>query len=139
MPDRSLRLLTLPQQSAQPGERSTVLLRERPSSPPDTPSDRRGGGGQDGSTDQDNPFAPPPEGTPDRPWQPRHPSGDDDSQGEGGRSPWAASGATGSPAGPPAASASGPAVRAAPRGRAADRARAGTRRTPPSGVPATPC
>lgn len=94
MPDRSLRLLTLPQQSAQPGERSTVLLRERPSSPPDTPSDRRSGGGQDGAGQQDNPFAPPPEGTPDRPWQPRHPSGDDDSQGssgdrgEGGRSPW---------------------------------------------------
>ncbi|CAL9557598.1 hypothetical protein [Streptomyces sp. enrichment culture] len=94
MPDRSLRLLTLPQQSAQPGERSTVLLRERPSSPPDTPSDRRNDGGRDGSGDQDNPFAPPPEGTPDRPWQPRHPSGDSDSQGssgtggEGGRSPW---------------------------------------------------
>ncbi|PPS81742.1 hypothetical protein [Streptomyces sp. MH60] len=94
MPDRSLRLLTLPQQSAQPGERSAVLLRERPSSPPDTPSDRRNGGGPDGSTDQDNPFAPPPEGTPDRPWQPRHPSGDGDpqgssgDQGEGGRSPW---------------------------------------------------
>ncbi|WP_399887766.1 hypothetical protein ACGH7X_23990 [Streptomyces sp. BBFR51] len=95
MPDRSLRLLTLPQQSAQPGERSTVLLRERPSSPPDTPSDRREGGERDGdATDKDNPFAPPPEGTPDSPWQPRHPSGDgdsqdsSDSQGGGGRSPW---------------------------------------------------
>ncbi|MDG9691297.1 hypothetical protein ACH4NS_11820 [Streptomyces mutabilis] len=98
MPDRSLRLLTLPQQSAQPGERSTVLLRERPSSPPDSPSDRRDGGGQDGAddkkTDRDNPFAPPPEGTPDSPWQPRHPSGDGDGQGSsgpqggGGRSPW---------------------------------------------------
>ncbi|RSN40493.1 hypothetical protein DMH12_35510 [Streptomyces sp. WAC 04229] len=100
MPDRSLRPLTLPQQSAQPGGRSTVLLRERPSSPPDTPSDRGNGGGQDGSQDnpaapdRDNPFAPPPEGTPDRPWQPRHPSGDggdsQDSSGSqgGGRSPW---------------------------------------------------
>ncbi|WP_217168755.1 hypothetical protein [Streptomyces sp. AC512_CC834] len=95
MPDRSLRLLTLPQQSAQPGERSTVLLRERPSSPPDTPSDRRDGGEQDGgATDKDNPFAPPPEGTPDSPWQPRRPSGDGDSQDSpdsqdgGGRSPW---------------------------------------------------
>lgn len=89
MPDRSLRLLTLPQQSAQPGERSTVLLRERPSSPPDTPSDRADGGEQDGATEKDNPFAPPPEGTPDRPWQPRHPSGDGgDSRGDGGRSPW---------------------------------------------------
>ncbi|MCV2463110.1 hypothetical protein OEB94_27965 [Streptomyces sp. ICN988] len=88
MPDRSLRLLTLPQQSAQPGERSTVLLRERPSSPPDSSSDRGNGGGQDGAPDQDNPFAPPPEGTPDRPWQPRHPSGDGGSQGDGERSPW---------------------------------------------------
>ncbi|WP_328658990.1 hypothetical protein [Streptomyces sp. NBC_00334] len=83
MPDRSLRLLTLPRQSAQPGERSTVLLRERPSSPPDTPSDRRDGGEQDGAADKDNPFAPPAEGTPDQPWQPRHPSGDDDSRGGG--------------------------------------------------------
>ncbi len=92
MPDRSLRLLTLPQQSAQPGDRSTVLLRERPSSPPDSSSDRRDGGSQDGADgrgDRDNPFAPPPEGTPDRPWQPRHPSGDDDSRQDGsGRSPW---------------------------------------------------
>ncbi|NEB10640.1 hypothetical protein G3I32_17605 [Streptomyces coelicoflavus] len=88
MPDRSLRLLTLPQQSAQPGEGSTVLLRERPSSPPDSSSDRRNGGEQDGATDKDNPFAPPAEGTPDRPWQPRHPSGDGDSQGDGARSPW---------------------------------------------------
>ncbi|MER7960696.1 hypothetical protein [Streptomyces ardesiacus] len=88
MPDRSLQLLTLPQQSAQPGERSTVLLRERPSSPPDSSPDRGSGGGRDGATDQDNPFAPPPEGTPDRPWQPRHPSGDDDSRSDGERSPW---------------------------------------------------
>ncbi|MGW8061895.1 hypothetical protein ACVV2G_06280 [Streptomyces ziwulingensis] len=94
MPDRSLRLLTLPQQSAQPGERSTVLLRERPSSPPDTPSNRGNDGAREGAGEQDNPFAPPPEGMPDRPWQPRHPSNEDDqqgsssSQGEGGRSPW---------------------------------------------------
>lgn len=69
-----------------------MLLRERPSTPPDAPQDGGGGedrrrgsegaGGTQGSQD-DNPFAPPPEGTPDRPWQPRHPSG-----GEGGRSPW---------------------------------------------------
>jgi hypothetical protein len=79
MPDRSLRLLTFPPQS--------VLLRERPSSPPDAPSDGKSGSGQD-----DNPFAPPPEGTPDRPWQPRRPEGreggDDAPQGDGGRSPW---------------------------------------------------
>ncbi|WTB89079.1 hypothetical protein OIE99_12910 [Streptomyces cellulosae] len=87
MPDRSLRLLTFPQQSAQGGERAGVLLRERPSSSTD-PS--RGGGGEGGDDrrdgQDDNPFAPPPEGTPDRPWQPRHPSG---GEGEGGgRSPW---------------------------------------------------
>jgi len=29
------------------------------------------------STDDNNPFAPPPEGRPDQPWQPRHPSNDD--------------------------------------------------------------
>ncbi|MEV5530250.1 hypothetical protein [Streptomyces prunicolor] len=86
MPDRSLRLLTFPPQSLQGGERDTVLLRERPSSPPDAPSDGKSGAGQD-----DNPFAPPPEGTPDRPWQPRRPEGredDDTPQGDGGRSPW---------------------------------------------------
>lgn len=93
MPDRSLRLLTLPPQSVQGGEHSGVLLRERPASPPDAPTggqhgDDRGRGGQ---AQDDNPFAPPPEGTPDRPWQPRRPSGQDGSQppGEGdGRSPW---------------------------------------------------
>ncbi|MFJ8634430.1 hypothetical protein [Streptomyces sp. NPDC093568] len=96
MPDRSLRLLTLPPQPL-PGGHSGVLLRERPTSPPDAPSggqpgDQQGGDGrrQDDKQD-DNPFAPPPEGTPDRPWQPRRPSGEDDSRGSdegGGRSPW---------------------------------------------------
>ncbi|MFD7705008.1 hypothetical protein [Streptomyces caelestis] len=94
MPDRSLRLLTFPQQSAQGGERGAVLLRERPASPPDASrgegdDGRRGAQGPEGAQgsrepQDDNPFAPPPEGTPDRPWQPRHPSG-----GEGGgRSSW---------------------------------------------------
>ncbi|NEC30308.1 hypothetical protein G3I20_27860 [Streptomyces sp. SID8111] len=100
MPDRSLRFLTFPQQSPQGGERGAVLLRERPSSPPDAPQsegdgddrrrDSQGRPGSEGSQ-QDNPFAPPPEGTPDQPWQPRHPSGDeggDGSRGEGGRSLW---------------------------------------------------
>nr|WP_238431712.1 hypothetical protein [Streptomyces cavernae] len=47
----------------------------------------RSGSGQ--APADDNPFAPPPEGTPDRPWQPRRPAGggDDDEQDEG-RSPW---------------------------------------------------
>ncbi|WP_030233480.1 MULTISPECIES: hypothetical protein [unclassified Streptomyces] len=86
MPDRSLRLLTFPPLSAQGGERGSVLLRERPSSPPDAPS---GGDGRTGGSQDDNPFAPPPEGTPDRPWQPRHPSGDDSqNDDERDRSPW---------------------------------------------------
>ncbi|MEG8276950.1 hypothetical protein [Streptomyces sp. AHA2] len=89
MPDRSLRLPTFPQLSPQGGERGAVLLRERPGSPPDAPS---GGGSRDDrgrGKEEDNPFAPPPEGTPDRPWQPRHPSGDDSRDGgERDRSPW---------------------------------------------------
>lgn len=104
MPDRSLRLLTLPPQQTQGGERRGVLLRERPASPPDAPSDREDGekkdsgkrdsgrdreknGEENGGRSEDNPFAPPPEGTPDQPWRPRRPadggsrggSGDDDS------------------------------------------------------------
>ena len=43
MPDRSLRLLTLPPQSVEGGEHRGVLLRERPASPPDAPSDRKSG------------------------------------------------------------------------------------------------
>ncbi|MCT4355703.1 hypothetical protein M5362_21425 [Streptomyces sp. Je 1-79] len=40
------------------------------------------------STDDNNPFAPPPEGQPDQPWQPRRPegSGDDTSSGSSGSS-----------------------------------------------------
>ncbi|WP_055524083.1 hypothetical protein [Streptomyces graminilatus] len=93
MSDRSPRLLTLSPQS--------VLLRERPTSPPDAPSDGSTGantGGKHGDTgangdgrgstaQDDNPFAAPPEGTPDKPWQPRRPAGDDAS-GDGGHSPW---------------------------------------------------
>ncbi|GGL75617.1 hypothetical protein GCM10010129_19080 [Streptomyces fumigatiscleroticus] len=99
MPDRSLRLLTLPQQPAPGRQRGTVLLREQPASPPDAPSGRKNGDEQGGGRQEDNPFAPPPEGAPDRPWQPRRPAGEDDSRGsggqgapgsggEGGRGPW---------------------------------------------------
>ncbi|MET7731007.1 hypothetical protein ABZT02_06525 [Streptomyces sp. NPDC005402] len=102
MSDRSLRLLTLPQQSVQEGERSGMLLREQPASPPDAPSsDKTSGktsgkkdGGTNGeeqgaATEDDNPFAPPPEGTPDRPWQPRRPEDSDGGGGDGGgRTPW---------------------------------------------------
>ncbi|MEW2392455.1 hypothetical protein AB0933_29245 [Streptomyces venezuelae] len=71
--------------------------RSRPSSPPQDPESQgpesRGPGAQGTGKDDDNPFAPPPEGTPDRPWQPRRPSGDsapdgDDSGGGGHGSPW---------------------------------------------------
>jgi hypothetical protein len=49
---------------------------------------RRGPGQQDRPREEDNPFAPPPEGQPDRPWRPRHPDQDDpggarDGQGDG--------------------------------------------------------
>ncbi|MFF4017627.1 hypothetical protein [Streptomyces sp. NPDC001843] len=92
MPDRSLRLLTFPPQPEQGRERGAVL-RERPASPPDAPSGRPDGDGQEGTPADDNPFAPPPEGTPDRPWQPRRPSGSGGSQGGQdsggeGHSPW---------------------------------------------------
>ncbi|WP_405535674.1 hypothetical protein OG787_17190 [Streptomyces sp. NBC_00075] len=95
MSDRSLRLLPLTPQS--------VLLRERPASPPDAPSGKKNGDqgdtgttgdGQESAAQDDNPFAPPPEGTPDKPWQPRRPTGDDSSGAGsaggsgGGHSPW---------------------------------------------------
>ncbi|MGW2747554.1 hypothetical protein [Streptomyces sp. NPDC001450] len=85
MPDRSLRLLTFPPRPSQGGERGAALLRERPASPPQAPQGGRDGDGRGGEQQDDNPFAPPPEGTPDRPWQPRHPEG---SSGSGGDSPW---------------------------------------------------
>ncbi|WP_406442895.1 hypothetical protein OHB14_28495 [Streptomyces sp. NBC_01613] len=88
MSDRSLRLLTLPPLSAQGGKRGAVLLRERPSSPPDAPSDKKPGDEQRGGSQEDNPFAPPPEGTPDRPWQPRRPADGEKGDGSGDDSPW---------------------------------------------------
>ncbi|MEU6989859.1 hypothetical protein ABZ953_04240 [Streptomyces sp. NPDC046465] len=64
--------------------------RSRPSSPPQD-SDSQGPEPRDTDSqgtgkDDDNPFAPPPEGTPDRPWQPRRPSGDS-ADGSSGSSP----------------------------------------------------
>ncbi|MFJ5261360.1 hypothetical protein ACIQAC_12945 [Streptomyces sp. NPDC088387] len=119
MPDRSQRLVTLTPPSALGGQRSGVLLRERPTSPPDASSNPDGGGQNAGGQNaggqnaggqnsggraqggqEDNPFAPPPEGRPDQPWQPRRPegaSGDGSqeggahgsgSQGGGDRSAW---------------------------------------------------
>ncbi|MER5225014.1 hypothetical protein [Streptomyces flaveus] len=104
----------------QAGGREGLLLRERHSSSSATPpregegsegdsarpsgaSGASGGGNPaEGSSPQggqgapppadDNPFAPPPEDAPDRPWQPRRPAdgqGSDEGQGgNGGRSPW---------------------------------------------------
>ncbi|MFH9400144.1 hypothetical protein ACH4JS_10170 [Streptomyces sp. NPDC017638] len=43
-----------------------------------------GGSGQGGGRQDDNPFAPPPEGAPDRPWRPRNPGDPESSQGAGG-------------------------------------------------------
>ncbi|MGW2949655.1 hypothetical protein [Streptomyces eurythermus] len=103
MPDRSLRHLTFPPRPAQGGERGAALLRERPSSPPArTPGgggsgqggtggpgqggydgSGHGGSGQGGERQDDNPFAPPPEGTPDRPWRPRTPGNAGDAGGPG--------------------------------------------------------
>ncbi|MFE9252111.1 hypothetical protein [Streptomyces sp. NPDC007088] len=51
---------------------------------------RSGGGpGREGSQ-EDNPFAPPPEDRPDQPWQPRRPQGGGDGEGDGngGYQPW---------------------------------------------------
>ncbi|WP_237321707.1 hypothetical protein [Streptomyces sp. JJ36] len=57
----------------------------------EAPEDREARGWRDrrsrdaGATREDNPFAPPPEGTPDRPWQPRRPGAEqDDTTGTGG-------------------------------------------------------
>lgn len=87
MPDRSLRLLTFPPQPGQEGARGTVLLRERPSTPPQAPSDRKDEGAR-GETQDENPFAPPAEGTPDSPWRPRSPSGSSDDQHSSGGNQW---------------------------------------------------
>ncbi|MEU6087523.1 hypothetical protein ABZ865_12065 [Streptomyces sp. NPDC047085] len=91
MPDRSLRLLTFPSLPAQGGERGAVLLRERPASPPEASSGGRDSDGRGGQEQDDNPFAPPPEGSPDRPWRPRHPegsAGSGPSGGPHGGAPW---------------------------------------------------
>ncbi|MFE5793976.1 hypothetical protein ACFQ8C_15560 [Streptomyces sp. NPDC056503] len=55
------------------------------------------------STNDNNPFAPPPEGTPDQPWQPRRPDGSD---GSGGPDGSGASGGSGDADGEDSASSS---------------------------------
>ncbi|KOV67190.1 hypothetical protein [Streptomyces sp. MMG1121] len=106
MPDRSLRLRTFPPRPAQGGERGAVLLRERPASPPKAPQGGQNGDGRDDGQQNDNPFAPPPEGTPDRPWQPRRPeesgdSGSGSGGGHGSGGPWGGPGGGGSGGGSP--------------------------------------
>ncbi|MFC8533658.1 hypothetical protein ACFUJY_06855 [Streptomyces sp. NPDC057249] len=64
-------------------ERATLLMRERSSSSSSGSSGSSGAPGSSGSRDDDNPFAPPPEGRPDQPWQPRHPSGSTDGSANG--------------------------------------------------------
>ncbi|THA69230.1 hypothetical protein E6P78_12450 [Streptomyces sp. A0958] len=60
--------------------RATLLMRDRSSSSSSSPSGSSGKPQGD-----DNPFAPPPEGRPDQPWQPRHPAGGGtDGNGDGG-------------------------------------------------------
>ncbi|QIB44030.1 hypothetical protein [Streptomyces aureoverticillatus] len=123
MPDRSLRL-PLPfayepsrtQGSTRDGRVGSPLLRDGGGQPSSPPRDSGGAGGSSGAggasgsggssgnggssgsggSADDNPFAPPPEGTPERPWQPRRPKsgqgsdGNGDNGGDGGRddSPW---------------------------------------------------
>ncbi|GHC69746.1 hypothetical protein [Streptomyces flavofungini] len=102
--------------STRGGRDGSTLLRDggRPSSPPrgsDGSGDSGASGGSSGSgtsggsggsasgtsggsggSAEDNPFAPPPEGTPEQPWQPRRPAGGDGSGGSDGSgngdSPW---------------------------------------------------
>ncbi|MFG2499871.1 hypothetical protein ACGFSB_16855 [Streptomyces sp. NPDC048441] len=99
MPDRSLRLpLSFAFGLTHGGERGSTLLRDgRPSSPPQDSQDS-GGSGSSGSGSSgsgsgseekkdDNPFAPPPEGTPDQPWRPR-PGNGGDTPDDQDHSPW---------------------------------------------------
>lgn len=76
--------------------RTTPLLREQQSpssssspSTPSTPSSSSSSSGDHHGEErpEDNPFAPPPEGRPDEPWQPRHrpEDGSGDSGGDGGQ------------------------------------------------------
>ncbi|MER6358927.1 hypothetical protein ABT186_45905 [Streptomyces sp. NPDC001634] len=107
MPDRSLRLPPLLLRERRPSPVPPRESEEGPRSGGDSAGGDSTGGGRDGDSASggrgpkapmdDNPFAPPPEGTPDRPWQPRHPApgqGEDgrgegrEGSGEDGHSPW---------------------------------------------------
>ncbi|GAA3374581.1 hypothetical protein GCM10020367_39020 [Streptomyces sannanensis] len=73
MPDRRRRAALRPLPFARPA--GAPVLRERSSS-------STGASGSDG-WGSDNPFAPPPEGRPDQPWQPRRPANGGSGDGEG--------------------------------------------------------
>ncbi|SCK59800.1 hypothetical protein YW7DRAFT_05809 [Streptomyces sp. AmelKG-E11A] len=102
MPEPSLRLLPQHPWPAAPGSpRGTVLLRDRGQTDPKEASAPHGGDSSGGTepsgpsgngsgsgSDQDNPFAPPPEGSPDQPWRPRPPEGSGDGSGKDGQGPW---------------------------------------------------
>ncbi|QFR97955.1 hypothetical protein GBW32_22770 [Streptomyces tsukubensis] len=69
--------------SGAPGEPGASGSSDSPDSPDSTDKSASGG------VPSDNPFAPPPEGSPDRPWQPRRPPRDSGGgQDDGGHSPW---------------------------------------------------
>ncbi|WP_055493257.1 hypothetical protein [Streptomyces sp. TP-A0356] len=91
MPDRSLRLPQLLLRERHPSPVPPRESEEKPSSGGDSAGADSGDGerGPEAPTD-DNPFAPPPEGAPDRPWRPRHPAPGQGEGGsdEGGHSPW---------------------------------------------------
>lgn len=73
MPDRRRRAaLRLPLPAATSGRPGAPLLRGR-----------RPASGSPSSEGEDNPFAPPPEGRPDQPWQPRRPQGGGQGDGTG--------------------------------------------------------
>ncbi|NBE55440.1 hypothetical protein [Streptomyces boluensis] len=79
MPDRLPTPSSSPQQDP-----STDGHRQSASPDPESTGSRRSGR----PDTSDNPFAAPPEGSPDRPWQPRQPKNDDERDGQNGGSRW---------------------------------------------------
>ncbi|MGW3495130.1 hypothetical protein [Streptomyces sp. NPDC001020] len=99
MPDRSLRLPSLllreRRPSSVPPRKNEEALRNGDDStsggaaPTGSGGDSADGGQSPEKPLDDNPFAPPPEGAPDRPWQPRHPAtGQEQDGSDDGRSGW---------------------------------------------------
>ena len=99
MPDRSLRLPPLllrerhpssvPPQEGEGALRNEDGLTDGGSTPGGPGGDSASSGRSPEQSADDNPFAPPPEGTPDRPWQPRQPAPGQGQEGsEDGHSAW---------------------------------------------------